>query len=210
MILSNQHQAPPRLINVGTGTVASAALIKQGDVARMSIYRLYRHESVGPGPYGDWELSSDEEGPLFARQTRDLTPEEVEAGRQQLQTLRSQERVRRQTDTFPHDGHRYRSDRDESIHLLTAASINAQSAIAAGPEAVAAYETALGDGWRDADGVARINTAVGILALHSSFVAWGARCDIASQALKAQIAAAGPEDFDALESSITDDSNWPS
>jgi hypothetical protein len=79
MILTDQHKRPPRLINTGTGTVAFSALIKQGDVARMSTYRLYRHESIGPGPYGDWELSSDAEGPLFVRQTRELTPEEMTA-----------------------------------------------------------------------------------------------------------------------------------
>jgi hypothetical protein len=77
MILTDQHTRPERLINTGTGTVSLAALIKQGDVARMSTYRLYRHESIGPGPYGDWELTSDAEGPLFVRQTRDLTPEEI-------------------------------------------------------------------------------------------------------------------------------------
>jgi hypothetical protein len=175
----------------------------------MASLGLYRHESTGAAPYGDWELTSDADGPLFVRQTRALTPEEIEARREQLQALRSEERVRRQTGSFPHDGRIYRSDLEESIHLLTAASINAQSALAAGPEAVAAYEAALGDGWRDAAGVARINTAVGILALHGSFVAWGARCDIASQALKAQIAAAAPEDFDALEAAVLDDASWP-
>jgi hypothetical protein len=77
MILTNQHQALPRLINTNTGTVSSAALIKQNDVARMASLGLYRHESIGHGPYGDWELSSDAEGPLFIRQTRDLTPEEI-------------------------------------------------------------------------------------------------------------------------------------
>jgi hypothetical protein len=210
MILTNQHQRAPRLINTGSGTVASAALIQQGDVPRMASLGLYRHESIGAAPYGDWELTSDAEGPLYTRQTRDLTPEEIEARREQLQALRSEERGNRQTDTFPHNGHRYFADRKDSIPLMTAAAINAQSALAAGPEAVAAYEAALGAGWRDAEGVARINTAAGILALHSSFVAWGAQCDAASQALKAQIAAAEPADFDALESSITDDSNWPS
>jgi hypothetical protein len=36
MILTDQHQAPPRLVNTGTGTVSSAALIKQGDASRMN------------------------------------------------------------------------------------------------------------------------------------------------------------------------------
>jgi hypothetical protein len=210
MILTDQHKAPPRLYNTGHGNVASAALIKQGDIQGMARLGLYRHESIGPGPYGDWELTSDAEGPLFTRQTRDLTPEEVDARREQLQALRSEERVRRQTGGFPHAGHIYRSDREESIPLLTAAVINAQSALAAGPEAVAAYEAALGAGWRDVGGVARISTALGILELHTSFVAWGAACDQASQALKAQIEAADLADFDALEAAITDDANWPS
>jgi len=209
VIFTDQHKAPPRLINTGAGTVASAALIKQGDIQRMASLGLYRHESIGPGPYGDWELTSDAEGPLYTRQTRDLTPEEIEARREQLQTLRSQERVRRQTGTFPHGEHRYLSDREESIPLLTAASIAAQAALAQGPDAVAAYEAALGAGWRDADGVARIDTALGILELHTSFVAWGAACDQASQALKAQIEAAALAAFDALEAAITDGASWP-
>jgi hypothetical protein len=79
MILTDQHSRSERLINTGTGTVAAAALIKQGDYARMASLGLYRHESIGPGPYGDWELSSDAEGPLYTRQTRELTPEEMTA-----------------------------------------------------------------------------------------------------------------------------------
>jgi hypothetical protein len=209
MILTDQHQAPPHLINTGTGTVASAALIKQGDYTRMASLGLYRHESIGPGPYSEWMAEPDAQGPRYVRQTRALTPEEIEARRKQLQALRSQERVRRQTETFPHDGHRYLADREESIPLMTAAAINAQSALAAGPDAVAAYEAALGAGWRDADGVARITTATGVLALHSSFVAWGAQCDIASQSLKAQINTANPADFDALEAAIIADGSWP-
>jgi hypothetical protein len=209
MILTDKHQRPDRLINTNTGTVSSAALIKQGDIARMASFGLYRHESIGPGPYGNWMLSADDHGVVYVRQPRVLTPEEIEARREQLQSLRSQERVRRQTETFPHDGHRYLADREESIPLMTAASIAAQAALAAGPDAVAAYEAALGAGWRDADGVARITTATGVLALHSSFVAWGAQCDAASQALKAQINAADPAEFDALEAAITADENWP-
>jgi hypothetical protein len=210
MILTDQHQRPQRLINTGTGTVSSAAIIKQGDYTRMASLGLYRHESRGPGPYGNWMLSADDDGVVYVRQTRALTPEEIEARREQLQSLRSQERVRRQTETFPHtDGHRYLADREESIPLMTAAAINAQSALAAGPDAVAAYEAALGAGWRDADGVARITTATGVLALHSSFVAWGAQCDIASQSLKAQINTANPAGFDALEAAITADESWP-
>jgi hypothetical protein len=92
MILTDQHQHPPRLINTGTGTVASAALIKQNDVQRMSIYRLYRHECIGPGPYGDWELTNDAEGPLFTRQTRELTADEQAA---QLQAWRESATVDR-------------------------------------------------------------------------------------------------------------------
>jgi hypothetical protein len=210
MILTDQHTRPERLINTGAGTVSLVALIKQGDVARMSTYRLYRHESIGAGPYADWELSNDAEGPLYVRQTRDLTPEEIEARRERLQDLRSQERVRRQTSGFPHAGHVYRSDREESIPLLTNAVVNAQLAKDAGSDAIAGYEAALGNGWRDIDGVARLKTLPDILALHTSFVAWGAACDRASQALKAQIEAAELAGFDALEAAITDDSNWPS
>jgi hypothetical protein len=36
MILTDQHNRPQRLINTATGTISSAAIIKQGDVARMN------------------------------------------------------------------------------------------------------------------------------------------------------------------------------
>jgi len=95
MILTDQHKPPPRLINTGTGTVSSAALIKQNDVARMSTDRLYRHESIGPGPYTDWELTSDAEGPLFTRQTRELTAEELSAELRQRWARTAEQKKRR-------------------------------------------------------------------------------------------------------------------
>jgi len=209
MILTPTQKSPPRLIDTGTGTVSSAALIKQNNVRRMASLGLYRHESIGDGPYGEWELSSDHQGPLYTRTTRDLSAEEIEQRREQLQRLRSAERVRRQIGGFLYNGHTYASDREESIPLMTNAAISAQSAISQGPDAVAAYEASLGAGWRDTDGVARINTAAGILALHSAFVSHGAAVDVASQALKARIAAAAPTDFGATEAAITDDASWP-
>jgi hypothetical protein len=36
IVLADQHQRPQRLVNTGTGTISSTALIKQGDVARMN------------------------------------------------------------------------------------------------------------------------------------------------------------------------------
>ena len=117
--------------------------------------------------------------------------------------------MRRQTSGFPYDGHTYAADREESIPLMTNAAMSAMTAISSGPEAVAAYESALGGGWRDVDGVARVDTAAGVLALHAAFVAHGAACDVASQALKVQIAEADPADFDAMEVAILDDTNWP-
>jgi hypothetical protein len=125
-----------------------------------------------------------------------------------LQQLRSQERVRRQTGVFTYAGHQYAADRDESIPLITSAAIAAQTALAAGPDAVAAYEAALGAGWRDVDGVPRLAAAADIIALHSAFVSHGAAHDVASQALKAQIDAPDA-DLDALKSAITDDACWP-
>jgi len=208
-ILTAAHSEPPPVIPTPDGDRYAQQLLHEGDYAAMAAGGLYRHESIGPGPYGAWTLAGDEHGPLYHRITRDLTAEEIEQRREELQALRSAERVRRQTETFPHDGHRYLADREESIPLMTAASIAAQAALAQGPDAVTAYEMALGAGWRDADGVARITTAAGILALHSSFVAWGAQCDIASQALKQQIAVADSADFGALEAAITDDASWP-
>jgi hypothetical protein len=78
-VLTEQHQRPPRLIETGTGTISSAALIKQGDYTRMASLGLYRHDSVGPGPYSEWMAEPDTLGPRYVRQTRALTPEEVNA-----------------------------------------------------------------------------------------------------------------------------------
>jgi len=210
MILTDQHQPPPKTYVHNGMRYATQPLIDAGDYQALADKAgCYRHESEGPGPYTDWTLTSDADGPLYHRTTRERTAEEIEQRREALQTMRSAERVRRQTETFPHDGHQYLADREESVPLMTAASIAAQAALAQGPDAVTAYETALGAGWRDADGVARITTATGILALHSAFVAWGSRCDAASQSLKQQIAAADPADFAELEAAITDDARWP-
>jgi len=93
MVLTDQHKTPSRLVITGTGTVSSAALIKQGDVARMASLGLYRHESVGPGPYSDWELTSDEDGPLYRRETRELTAEEEAAQLQAWREIAAVDRV---------------------------------------------------------------------------------------------------------------------
>jgi hypothetical protein len=111
-----------------------------------------------------------------------------------------------QTAGFTFDGHRYAADREESIPLLLNCVISAQMAMAAGPEAMAGFEAALGDGWRSTDGLGRVTTAAGILALHAAFVAHGAACDRHSQALKAQIEAA--EALAELEA-IDLEAGWP-
>jgi len=110
-----------------------------------------------------------------------------------------------QTAGFTFDGNTYASDRDESIPLLSNAAISAQIALSQGADAVASFETALGEGWRSIDGVGRITTAAGILALHAAFVAHGAACDRHSQDLKSQIAQA--ETLAELEA-IDIDSGW--
>ena len=92
--------------------------------------------------------------------------------------------------------------------LADAATLAAQTALASGAEAIAAFEAALGDGWRSTDGVARITTAAGIVALHASFVAHGAACDRRSQALKSLIDAAETlSDLAAVEAELT--TSWP-
>jgi agmatine/peptidylarginine deiminase len=128
----------------------------------------------------------------------------------QAQDMRSAERVRRQTGGFPYDGHTYRSDREESIPLMVSAAIHAQVAIAMGEEAVALYNAALGNGWRDETGVARLTTAQEILALHGAFVAWGAANDRVSQMIAADIDAAETvEALEAIIAAIPTDARWP-
>jgi hypothetical protein len=203
MILTDQHTRPDRLINTGTGTVSSAALIKQGDIQRMASLGLYRHESIGSGPYGDWELSSDAEGSLYTRQTRDLTPEEIELRREQLQDQRSLRRAEVQASGFMHDGHIYRSDQNSRMDL-TAATLQAQMATD-----VAAFEQTLGEGWRDAIGTPRITTRDGFLALHAALATWLLTVDAASQVLKKRIAGADLAEFDELEAALSGKAGWP-
>jgi hypothetical protein len=128
----------------------------------------------------------------------------------QAQDLRSAERVRRQTSGFPFGEHRYRSDREESIPLMVSAAIHAQVALAMGADEVAAYNAALGNGWRDETGTARLTTAQEILALHGAFVAWGAANDRASQQIAADIEAAETvEVLEAIIAAIPTDARWP-
>jgi hypothetical protein len=120
------------------------------------------------------------------------TPEErriviLDQAKDAAHVARTAERLKRQTSGFPYDGHMYASDREESIPLLTSAVILAQTVLAQGPEAIAAFEAALGAGWRDMNGDPVITTAIGILQLHGAFVAWGAFCDRASQLIKIDI-----------------------
>lgn len=145
---------------------------------------------------------------------REMTPTElseaVTALKVQAQDLRSSERVLRQTSTFPFGEHRYRSDREESIPLMVSAAIHAQVALAMGAEAVNLYNSALGNGWRDSAGIARLTTAQEILGLHGAFVAWGASNDRASQQIFAEIEAAETvEDIKAIIAAIPTDERWP-
>jgi len=122
------------------------------------------------------------------------------------QERRARARLAAQTGGFRLDGATYASDQEESIPLLTNAALSAQLALAQGAEAVAAFEAALGAGWRDTAGVGRITTATGLLALHAAFVAHGAACDRHSQALKGQIeAASSVAELDAIDLAT----GWP-
>lgn len=137
-----------------------------------------------------------------------LTPRDIDELRAELHAHRVSLRLHHQTSGFIHQEHTYASDRDESIPLLTNATLTAQTALASGAEAIAAFESELGDGWRSTDGVARITTAAGIVALHASFVAHGAACDRRSQAIKSLIDAAETlEDLAAVEAELA--TGWP-
>jgi hypothetical protein len=163
---------------------------------------LYRCADVRSDPaYSDyWPILG---GPLTEQQ-------QLAQVRAAAHDLRSAERVLRQTGGFPYDGHTYRSDREESIPLMVSAAIHAQVAIAMGAEAVSAYNAALGNGWRDETGVARLTTAQEILALHGAFVAWGAANDRASQQIAADIDAAETvETLEATIAAISTDVRWP-
>jgi hypothetical protein len=93
---------------------------------------------------------------------------------------------------------------------MVSAAIHAQVAIAMGEEATVLYNAALGNGWRDETGTARLTTAQEILGLHGAFVAWGAANDRASQQIAADIEAAETvEALEAIISAIQTDARWP-
>jgi hypothetical protein len=172
--------------------IPTGPLITQGNTARLAELGIYpHHRNTQPAPLGiEWTLIDGEWHELPKG-----TPEEREAAtlnarRAEMQSRRSARRVNAQTAGFTFDGNRYAGDREESIPLLLNCVISAQMAMAAGPEAAAGFEAALGDGWRSTDGVGRVKAAAGILALHAAFVSHGAACDRHSQDLKAQIAEA--------------------
>jgi hypothetical protein len=96
-ILTEQHKYPPRLLKTPTGYVSSDAIIKQGNIQRMTTLGLYRHNIIGPGPYTEWSLMYDQIGPLFIQETRELTEEEktqkLENERASLNITRLQARL---------------------------------------------------------------------------------------------------------------------
>ncbi len=191
--LTAAHQRPPAYVLVDGMPHPTAGAIASGNPARLAALGIYPHQTAqGPAPLGytDWVLADGTYSRQPAGTAEEIAAILLEQQREGRQRDRTDHRLAAQTGGFTFDGHRYASDREESIPLLTAATIAAQSALAQGPEAAAAYEAALGAGWRSEDGAARIASAIGILALHAAFVAHGAACDRHSQALKGQIEAA--------------------
>ena len=193
MYKTADHQIVPMSV-AGKPTMP---LLQDNDTAKLAALGIYRHYTLpGQAPLGytDWAEGSDENGRYYwcepAGTAAEIAAALTEQRRRERHGERAMCRLNAQIGGFTCDGHRYASDREESIPLLTAATIAAQSALAQGPEASAAYDAAMGAGWRSDDGAARIASAVGILALHGAFVAHGAACDRHSQALKGQIEAA--------------------
>jgi len=78
MILTNQHQIPPK------------TYVHNG-------MRYATQPLIDSGPYTDWTLTSDALGPLYIRQTRALTQEEQEeqlqASRESMSITRLQARL---------------------------------------------------------------------------------------------------------------------
>ena len=172
--------------------------------------RLYGPMSVGcSASYDGTSYVLDWDAELMGAappSVEDVVAAALPLRRAALHEARTQARLAAQTGGFRLAGATYASDREESIPLLTNAALSAQLALAQGAEAVAAFEAALGSGWRSEDGAARIASAVGILALHAAFVAHGAACDRHSQALKGQIeAASSVAELDAIDLAT----GWP-
>lgn len=211
LYLTSDHKTPIASITHNGKVIPTAPLIARNDTTRLAeIGAAYPHHRLEPGiPYPLGKEWVEMDGEWF-EETRGTIEEQqaatLNARRVELQSLRSAKRVEMQTAGFSYDGNRYAADRDESIPLLLNCVISAQMALAAGPEAVAGFEAALKDGWRSIDGVGRVKTAQGVLALHAAFVAHGAECDRHSQDLKSQIAQA--ETLAELEA-IDIDSGWP-
>jgi len=93
MLLTSSHQIPPRAYVYNGLRYATQPLIDAGDYQALADKAgCYRHESAGPGPYTDWALTSDADGPLYQRETRELTNDEQEA---RLQQSREQQEITR-------------------------------------------------------------------------------------------------------------------
>ena len=205
--LTTTHQTPPAHINLDGMLHPTAEAIATHDLARLAELGIWPHETAdGPAPLGHtpWVEMTGGQGHYYWREplgtAEEIAAALVEQKRQELQGARTHQRLVAQTGGFSYEGRRYASDREESIPLLTAATITAQLSLAQGLDATSAFEAALGAGWRDMEGVPRIATALGILGLHAAFVAHGAACDRHSQALKAALeAAASLEDLTAVE-----------
>jgi len=203
VILTDQHQSPPRLVNAGDGTVSSAAVIKQGDVGRLAELGLYRHESEGSGPHDDWALASDAEGPLYTRQTRALTAAELDAAREQKRNELYRRRVQAEKADFTHSDGRQYDGGDDTLHRLSVVARQITLALMAGtPDDTVVVQ----GGWRDVNDVGGPSTIAELQALLDSHYQHGVACEANSQTLKAAInAAATAADLDAIDL----EAGWP-
>lgn len=207
VIASGPHVLKSTAIKTHLST-GNPECLTQEELANGGVYPEYR-EPVDPTlGWADPVLEPDNQRvAIYASGT----PEEREAAslaqrKALMQSERAAERTVRQTNGFSYNGYTYASDREESIPLLTAAAIAAQSALAEGPEAAAEFGAGMGAGWRSADGIPRLTTATEIVELHAAFVSHGAACDVRSQQIKAEIeAATTPADLDAIDMTT----GWP-
>lgn len=138
------------------------------------------------------------------RQTWTQTPKDLEVYRAEKHAERKDAVLVAKYSTFKHDEYTYDCDKD-SVQLLAEFTALANHAIKDGTqEALKAYSALLGDGWRDDNGVPRITTAGGILAISNSLAAHIRKVDDAGQIKKSAIDAANSVDeLSAIDFDIT-------
>jgi hypothetical protein len=182
-ILTTSHAEPPIKVETPTGAEYFQHLLHRLSYAELSALGLYRHVSIGDGPYTEWTLIEDEDGPLYQRETRERTPKEAEAYKRLLLKNLYRRRVQAELSPFLHEGRRYDGG-DDSVKRFATVSQQITWALMAGADASTVI---IPGGWRDVDGVGGPQTISEVQSMFQSHYTHMTACEANSQRLKQEI-----------------------